>query len=62
MSKALKVKLQPSPTTDNVEKSVLELRRIYHEKTDAQFIAWYADRYKVPYNRVKSILERSNKA
>lgn len=60
MSKALKVKLRPCPTTDNVEKSVLELRRIYSDKTDAQFIAWYESRYKVPYNRIKSILERGH--
>lgn len=62
MRQALKVRNRPAPTTDEVEKSVLDLRRIYSEKTDAQFIAWYEYRYKVPAARIKSILERGNKA
>ncbi|GIO36897.1 hypothetical protein J41TS12_17580 [Paenibacillus antibioticophila] len=44
-------------TQAEIRTSILDMRRIYAEKTDEQFAHWYQRRYRVPANSVLQVIQ-----
>ncbi|MFD3261872.1 hypothetical protein ACE3MQ_25050 [Paenibacillus lentus] len=44
-------------TPEEIRKSILDMRRIYHDLSDDRFAARYNKRYKVPVDAIKRVLQ-----
>lgn len=47
----------PLQTYDGVVKSVLQLRKVFPDKTDEEYAAWFEEHFKITEKRVLFILE-----
>lgn len=43
-------------TPETVKQSILELRKIYKEKSDAEFVKWYSRRYHIHPATIRKVL------
>ncbi|WP_157686431.1 hypothetical protein [Paenibacillus senegalimassiliensis] len=48
-------------TQAEIRASILDMRRIYAEKTDEQFAFWYQRRYRVPASSVLQVIQEQVK-
>jgi hypothetical protein len=55
-----KNKIDNPPMEVDVRKSILELRRIYKEKTNEEFARWYWRKYKIPRDTVLRVIKEND--